>query len=122
MYGLFCETKCTLLEINPIAETVDGQLVVAEADLNYIGLDGEIGCMVNGAGLEMATMYIILTNALKFPTYAKHRLLSALQKIGHLAKQVTEMKALLSHLRCMLKGFNGMYKGKTSLHHSLKLF
>jgi len=93
LYDLFCETDCTLLEINPIAETVDGQLVAAdakmnfddnaayrqkdifsfrdksqedprevsaaEADLNYIGLDGEIGCMVNGAGLAMATMDII---------------------------------------------------------------
>jgi hypothetical protein len=28
-------------------------------DLNYIGLDGTIGCMVNGAGLAMATMDII---------------------------------------------------------------
>jgi len=28
-------------------------------DLNYVGLDGEIGCMVNGAGLAMATMDII---------------------------------------------------------------
>lgn len=27
--------------------------------MNYIGLDGEIGCMVNGAGLAMATMDII---------------------------------------------------------------
>ena len=26
------------------------------ADLNYVGLDGDIGCMVNGAGLAMATM------------------------------------------------------------------
>ena len=26
------------------------------ADLNYVGLDGDIGCMVNGAGLDMATM------------------------------------------------------------------
>ncbi len=26
------------------------------ADLNYVGLDGDIGCMVNGAGLPMATM------------------------------------------------------------------
>uniref|UniRef100_A0A0D6R8F1 Succinate--CoA ligase [ADP-forming] subunit beta, mitochondrial n=1 Tax=Araucaria cunninghamii TaxID=56994 RepID=A0A0D6R8F1_ARACU len=93
LYKLFCETDCTLLEINPIAETADGQLVAAdaklnfddnaayrqkeifalrdrsqedprevaaaEADLNYIGLDGEIGCMVNGAGLAMATMDII---------------------------------------------------------------
>ncbi|CAF1086427.1 unnamed protein product [Rotaria sordida] len=30
-----------------------------EANLNYIGLDGEIGCLVNGAGLAMATMDII---------------------------------------------------------------
>lgn len=35
------------------------QVAAAEADLNYIGLDGEIGCMVNGAGLAMATMDII---------------------------------------------------------------
>ena len=31
----------------------------AKFDLNYIGLDGNIGCMVNGAGLAMATMDII---------------------------------------------------------------
>lgn len=31
----------------------------AKFDLNYIGLDGSIGCMVNGAGLAMATMDII---------------------------------------------------------------
>ncbi|KAJ8534644.1 hypothetical protein K7X08_016372 [Anisodus acutangulus] len=34
-------------------------VAAAKADLNYIGLDGEIGCMVNGAGLAMATMDII---------------------------------------------------------------
>ncbi|KAG6658817.1 succinate--CoA ligase [ADP-forming] subunit beta, mitochondrial-like [Carya illinoinensis] len=93
LYELFCKSDCTLLEINPIAETSDKQLVAADAklnfddnaafrqkeiftlrdpsqedprevtaakaDLNYIGLDGEIGCMVNGAGLAMATMDII---------------------------------------------------------------
>ncbi|KAB2602320.1 succinyl-CoA ligase [ADP-forming] subunit beta [Pyrus ussuriensis x Pyrus communis] len=93
LYKLFSETDCTLLEINPLAETADNQLVAADAklnfddnaayrqkeifalrdpsqedprevaaakaDLNYIGLDGEIGCMVNGAGLAMATMDII---------------------------------------------------------------
>ncbi|KAK4407253.1 Succinate--CoA ligase [ADP-forming] subunit beta, mitochondrial [Sesamum angolense] len=93
LYELFCKCDCTLLEINPIAETSDNQLVAADAklnfddnaafrqkevfalrdptqedprevaaakaDLNYIGLDGEIGCMVNGAGLAMATMDII---------------------------------------------------------------
>lgn len=36
-----------------------GQVAASKADLNYIGLDGEIGCMVNGAGLAMATMDII---------------------------------------------------------------
>ena len=30
-----------------------------EAGLNYIALDGNIGCMVNGAGLAMATMDLI---------------------------------------------------------------
>ncbi|KAL6210740.1 hypothetical protein ACLB2K_015972 [Fragaria x ananassa] len=93
LYKLFSETDCTLLEINPLAETADNQLVAADAklnfddnaafrqkeifalrdptqedprevaaakaDLNYIGLDGEIGCMVNGAGLAMSTMDII---------------------------------------------------------------
>ncbi|AQK72722.1 Succinate--CoA ligase [ADP-forming] subunit beta, mitochondrial [Zea mays] len=93
LYELFCKCDCTLLEINPLAETADNKLVAADAklnfddnaafrqkeifalrdttqedprevaaakaDLNYIGLDGEIGCMVNGAGLAMATMDII---------------------------------------------------------------
>jgi hypothetical protein len=35
------------------------EVEAAKADLNYIGLDGSIGCMVNGAGLAMATMDII---------------------------------------------------------------
>ena len=34
-------------------------MAASKFDLNYIGLDGEIGCMVNGAGLAMATMDII---------------------------------------------------------------
>ncbi|MCO5572585.1 hypothetical protein L7F22_026341 [Adiantum nelumboides] len=93
LYKLFTEKDCTLLEINPLAETAEKKLVAADAklnfddnaafrqkdvftlrdqsqedprevaaaaaDLNYIGLDGEIGCMVNGAGLAMATMDII---------------------------------------------------------------
>lgn len=93
LYKLFTERDCTLVEINPLAETSDGRMIAAdakinfddnaafrqkdvfalrdksqedprevaaaEADLNYIGLDGEIGCMVNGAGLAMATMDII---------------------------------------------------------------
>jgi succinyl-CoA synthetase beta subunit len=35
------------------------EVAAHKADLNYIGLDGNIGCMVNGAGLAMATMDII---------------------------------------------------------------
>merc|ERR1719276_748329 len=35
------------------------EVEAAKSDLNYIGLDGDIGCMVNGAGLAMATMDII---------------------------------------------------------------
>jgi succinyl-CoA synthetase beta subunit len=83
----------SLLEINPLIVTQDGQIRVLDAkisfddnalfrhpeiqalrdeteedpkeieaskyDLSYIALDGEIGCMVNGAGLAMATMDII---------------------------------------------------------------
>lgn len=35
------------------------EVEAAKHDLNYIGLTGDIGCMVNGAGLAMATMDII---------------------------------------------------------------
>lgn len=93
LYEMFIACDCTQVEINPLAETPDGQMVVcdakvnfddnaafrqkaiyarrdktqedprevsaAEYDLNYIGLDGNIGCMVNGAGLAMSTMDII---------------------------------------------------------------
>ena len=93
LYNLFRKHDCTLLEVNPLAETPDGRVVVCDAkinfddnaefrqsdvfkfrdrsqedpreveaskhDLNYIGLTGNIGCMVNGAGLAMATMDII---------------------------------------------------------------
>jgi len=92
-YEMFMDLDATQIEINPLVETPDGQLMVcdgklnfddnaefrqadvfarrdatqedarevaaAKADLNFIGLDGNIGCMVNGAGLAMATMDII---------------------------------------------------------------
>jgi succinyl-CoA synthetase beta subunit len=35
------------------------ELAASEADLNYVALDGDIACMVNGAGLAMATMDLI---------------------------------------------------------------
>ncbi|VDM58726.1 unnamed protein product [Angiostrongylus costaricensis] len=93
LYKLFRKTDATLLEINPLAEDVNGdvycmdckmlldtnaefrqrelfalkdnkqedplEIRAAAANLNYIRLDGNIGCMVNGAGLAMATMDII---------------------------------------------------------------
>jgi succinyl-CoA synthetase beta subunit len=93
IYTAFIETDCSLLEINPLVLTGDGNLLCLDAklnfdenalfrhlrirdlrdydeedaneieasqyDLSYISLDGNIGCMVNGAGLAMATMDII---------------------------------------------------------------
>ncbi len=89
----FIEADCSLLEINPLVLTKEGDLLALDAkvnfddnalfrhpdyedlrdldeenvneieakkfDLSYISLDGNIGCMVNGAGLAMATMDII---------------------------------------------------------------
>lgn len=86
----FTDTDASLLEINPLALTGDGQLMAIDAklsvddnalfrqpeiatmydptqipasearakefDLAYVALDGNIGCMVNGAGLAMSTM------------------------------------------------------------------
>jgi len=93
LYDMFISCDCTQVEVNPLAETPEGDIVVCDAkvnfddnaefrqksifarrdttqedpreveaskyDLNYIGLDGTIGCMVNGAGLAMSTMDII---------------------------------------------------------------
>ena len=93
LYKAFVEADCSLLEINPLVLTGDGNLLCLDAklnfddnalfrhlrirdlrdydeedaneieasqyDLSYIALDGNIGCMVNGAGLAMATMDII---------------------------------------------------------------
>ena len=93
LYAAFVASDMSLLEINPLVVTEDGQLICLDAkiniddnalfrhpelaalrdpdeedsreveaqkhDLNYIALDGSIGCMVNGAGLAMATMDII---------------------------------------------------------------
>ena len=96
LYDAFVALDCSMLEINPLVATEDGQLLVLDAkvsfdsnaafrhpdlealrdeseedpmeveaskhDLAYIKLDGNIGCMVNGAGLAMATMDIIKLN------------------------------------------------------------
>ncbi len=93
LYGLFIETDCSLLEINPLVITARETLVALDAkmeiddnalfrqkdilkfrdideedpleveaskyNLNYINLNGNVGNMVNGAGLAMATMDLI---------------------------------------------------------------
>jgi succinyl-CoA synthetase beta subunit len=88
LYRLFLEKDMEMLEINPLIISGSGNLKCLDAkmgfdgnaiyrhrdiaelrdtteedpskyDLNYIALDGQIGCMVNGAGLAMATMDII---------------------------------------------------------------
>ncbi|RFU12696.1 ADP-forming succinate--CoA ligase subunit beta [Rhodobacteraceae bacterium W635] len=46
-------------ELRDTTEEDPKELQASKYDLNYIALDGEIGCMVNGAGLAMATMDII---------------------------------------------------------------
>ena len=90
---LFEETDCSLLEINPLVITEEGNVhcldakmnidgnalyrqqkiaamddptqedereaQAAEFNLNYVALDGNIGCMVNGAGLAMGTMDLV---------------------------------------------------------------
>jgi len=100
LYDAFIGTDASQIEINPLAITEGGKLMVLDAkvgfdnnaefrhpdleqlrdiseedpmeveaskyDLAYIKLDGNIGCMVNGAGLAMATMDIIKLNG-EFP-------------------------------------------------------
>ncbi|MGY9049996.1 MAG: ADP-forming succinate--CoA ligase subunit beta [Rhodobacterales bacterium] len=48
-----------IAELRDTTEEDAKELQASKYDLNYIALDGEIGCMVNGAGLAMATMDII---------------------------------------------------------------
>ncbi|HET7371104.1 MAG TPA: ADP-forming succinate--CoA ligase subunit beta [Gammaproteobacteria bacterium] len=93
LYRLFTERDASLVEVNPLIVTGDGNLVALDAKinlddnalfrhkdlaaledasqedekenlanqhgLNYVSLDGDIACMVNGAGLAMATMDLI---------------------------------------------------------------
>jgi len=93
LYKLFVEKDCSMVEINPLVITKDGDVTALDAkigfddnalfrhpdvlafrdlneeaeeeveaskfNLNFIKLDGQIGCMVNGAGLAMGTMDII---------------------------------------------------------------
>lgn len=93
LYAAIIKTDASQVEINPLVETAEGDILALDAkinfddnslfrqeeirslrdldeeepleieaskyDLNYVKMDGQIGCMVNGAGLAMATMDII---------------------------------------------------------------
>ncbi|WP_438452260.1 ADP-forming succinate--CoA ligase subunit beta [Staphylococcus pseudintermedius] len=90
LYNVFIEKDCSIVEINPLVLTGEGDVLALDSkinfddnalfrhkdivelrdleeedpkeieaskyDLSYIALDGNIGCMVNGAGLAMATI------------------------------------------------------------------
>src|SRR3546814_14566726 len=55
-----------IAELRDLTEEDPAEVEASEYDLAYIKLDGNIGCMVNGAGLAMATMDIIKLNG-SFP-------------------------------------------------------
>ncbi|MEY2719238.1 MAG: hypothetical protein RLZZ273_604 [Bacteroidota bacterium] len=93
LYAAYEAMDCSMLEVNPLVSTADGDFIALDAkvnfddnaefrhpnwaelrdieeedpleveagkySLNYIKLDGNVGCMVNGAGLAMGTMDII---------------------------------------------------------------
>jgi succinyl-CoA synthetase beta subunit len=48
-----------IIALRDLTEEDDKEIEASKYDLNYVALDGSIGCMVNGAGLAMATMDII---------------------------------------------------------------
>ena len=51
-----------LVEMRDIAQEDETEVLASKYDLNYVTMDGNIGCMVNGAGLAMATMDVIKLN------------------------------------------------------------
>jgi succinyl-CoA synthetase beta subunit len=55
--ALFRQPK--IAELRDPSQEVEAERKAAEHDLNYVSLDGNIACMVNGAGLAMATMDLI---------------------------------------------------------------
>jgi len=69
LYSAFVHTNAQLIEINPLAinfrgefKAIDVKMDLADEEedgVSYVRLEGDIGCMVNGAGLAMATMDLI---------------------------------------------------------------
>ncbi len=54
--------QTALVEMRDFSQEDEREAKASEFQLNYIALDGDIGCMVNGAGLAMATMDLIKLN------------------------------------------------------------
>ena len=54
--------QAALREMRDVSQEEERETRAQQWDLNYIALDGDIGCMVNGAGLAMATMDLIKLN------------------------------------------------------------
>src|SRR5699024_7495995 len=48
-----------VMELRDLEEEDEKEIEASKYDLSYVALDGNIGCMVNGAGLAMSTMDII---------------------------------------------------------------
>ena len=55
--ALFCHPE--VAELRDLSEEDPAELRASDAGLSYVNLDGNIGCLVNGAGLAMSTMDII---------------------------------------------------------------
>ncbi|HEY0503796.1 MAG TPA: ADP-forming succinate--CoA ligase subunit beta [Lysobacter sp.] len=51
-----------LVAMRDIRQEDETEVLASQHDLNYVTMDGNIGCMVNGAGLAMATMDVIQLN------------------------------------------------------------
>jgi len=51
-----------LVKMRDKSQEDETEVLASEHDLNYVTMDGDIGCMVNGAGLAMATMDVIKLN------------------------------------------------------------
>jgi len=77
------------------------EVAAGKWDLNYIGLDGNIGCMVNGAGLAMATMDIIQLNGGKPANFLDVGGSASEQQVREAFKVITSdpsVKALLVNI------------------------
>jgi malate-CoA ligase subunit beta len=74
--ALFRQTKIS--ELRDKTQEDPREMAAADRGLSYVGLDGDIGCMINGAGLAMATMDMIKLRAenrtISWMLAAAHRL------------------------------------------------